>query len=507
MPRENSEQDGIDEDNRTDSPVSRRRFVRLTGATGTAGIVAGCSTQDPNAGTAETGSDGGGAGTSVGGTGDSGGGTVEVATASIEGHREGYRQALHEGGLSDDVEVEFLATSNISGDVQSQYRQWLRADRPKPDIMRMDSGWTIPFIQRGQLENLSNALPEGVVESINNDYFAASVDAVSGPDGNIFGVPYQIGLPTIQYRKDLVEQAGFNPTEENWATEPMSWKRFSQVISQSQEQAGVDYGYAWQASNYVGLSCCTFNELMSSWGGAYFGGLDTLFGPVGERPVTVDGEQVIKALRMGRTLIRGQEDEYAMSGYESISPTDVLQWTEGPSKSQFNDGNAVSLRYWPTAISQAAEVFGDDLGVMPIPYGVEPSASEYEGLGGSAAALGGWNMVLNPNTQNRSAALQVLEAMTSDSFRQYQLTELDLLPPDTAALSEEQIGDVPVWGEYANTLKLAGENAVPRPVTAVWPDESPAIAERVNAVLAGQQAPEAAMSELKGTLEQIENSV
>jgi ABC-type glycerol-3-phosphate transport system substrate-binding protein len=66
--------------------------------------------------------------------------------------------------------------------------------------------------------------------------------------------------------------------------------------------------------------------------------------------------------------------------------------------------------------------------------------------------------------------------------------------------------DVPVWGEYANTLDLAGQNAVPRPVTVVWPDQSPAIAQQVNAVLAGQQSPEEGMSKLKGTLEQIESS-
>ncbi|ESP88718.1 sugar ABC transporter substrate-binding protein [Candidatus Halobonum tyrrellensis G22] len=483
----------------------------MAGATGAAGLVAGCSTRNPDEGSgSETseGTSGGSEGTTTGESGGSAGGSIEIATADIQGHRDAFRQALRDGGLSEDVEISFLATSGISGDVQSQYRQWLQAGRGQPDIMRMDSGWTIPFIQRGQIANLTEALPDETVTSINENYFAATVDAVSDADGNLYGVPYQIGLPTVQYRKDLVEQAGFNPSEENWATEPMSWEKFSNVISQTHQQVDdVDYGYSWQASNYVGLSCCTFNELMSTWGGAYFGGRDTLFGPVGERPVTVDGEQVIQALRMARTFIRGQDDEYALDGYQSISPTDVLQWTEGPSQSQFLDGNSVSLRYWPSALPPAHEEFGDDLGVMPIPYGIPESEAEYEGLGGTISALGGWNMVLNPNTENRSAALQVLQAIDSEPFRQFQLEELDLLPPDTAALGEDRIGDIPVWGEYAETLQIAGENAMPRPVTVVWPDESPAIAERVSAVLAGQEAPDAAMSELKSTLETIESSV
>ena len=500
-----SDDDG--ESGGTTGPVSRRRFVRAAGATGAAGLVAGCSTQDPDASGTEGsgGTDAGGA--TTGDSGSGGGATVEIATADIQGHREGFRQALHEGGLPDDIRVTFLATSGLSGDTQSQYRQWLQAGRATPDIMRMDSGWTIPFIQRGSVVNLDEELPTETVQTITEDYFPASVRAVSGSDDSIYGVPYQIGLPTIQYRKDLVEAAGFSPEENNWATNPLSWKRFSQVVSQTLSQASdVEYGYSWQASNYVGLSCCTFNEIMSSWGGAYFGGMDTLYGPVGERPITVDGEQVLQALRMGRTLING-EGEHSLDGYASISPTNVLQWTEGPSKSQFIDGNAVALRYWPTGISQAAAEFGEDLGVMPIPYGVQPSESQYEGLGGSCAALGGWNMVLNPNSKNRDAATQVLQAITSEPFRRFQLQELDLLPPDAAILEGGNIAQGTVWSDYTDTLTFAGENAVPRPVTAVWPDESTAIADKVNSVLAGQQAPDPAMSELKSTLEQIESSV
>ena len=484
----------------------------MAGATGAAGLVAGCSTRDPGSGGNGNGSEGeggggGGGGTTTGESGGSEGGSIEIATSDVQGHKEGFRQALHEGGLPDNIDVTFLSTSALSGDTQSQYRQWFQASRSTPDLLRMDNGWTIPFIQRGQIVNLSQELPTETVQSINENYFSASITAASDQDGNLYGVPYQIGLPTVQYRKDLVEEAGFNPTEENWATEPMSWEKFSNVISQTKEQAGLDYGYAWQGSNYVGLSCCTFNEMMSSWGGAYFGGMDTLFGPVGDRPITVEEEPVINALRMGRTLIRGQDDEFALEGYQSISPTNVLQWTEGPSQTQFVDGNAVSLRYWPSSLPPAREAFGEDLGAMPIPYGVQPSESKYEGLGGTCSALGGWNMTLNPNSKNKEAALQVLQAMTSDAFRQFQLTELDLLPPDAGILSGGQIEDVPVWGKYADTLNVAGENAVPRPVTVVWPDESPAIAERVSAVLAAQQSPSDGMSQLSDTLEQLENSV
>jgi ABC-type glycerol-3-phosphate transport system substrate-binding protein len=471
------------------SSVSRRKFVRAAGASGVAASLTGWTA--PVAGDVQ----------------NQPSGTVQVAATSEEAqNKEGFVNSLREGGLPESVSIEILATSDITDDIQSQYRQWLSVGRNKPDILRMDVGWTIPFIQRGQIANLSPQLPQEILETINNDYFDAAVEAATGEDGNLYGVPYQTGLPTIQYRKDLVRQAGYNPDQNNWATEPISWQRFSEVVSEAQQQADVDHGFAWQASNYGGLSCCTFNELMTTWGGAYFGSLDNLYGPVGDRPVTVTEQPVLQALRMGRTFIRGQDDQHSLEGFQQISPQNVLQWTEGPSLSAFTDGNAVALRYWPSALPPAHEAFGEDLGVMPIPYGVTPEEAEYEGTGGTAAALGGWAMTLNPNSENQEAALEVLKAFTSDSFRQFQLETLALLPPDIAA-AQQRISQVPVWGEYADTLSIAGENSIPRPVTVVWPDQSPAIAQRVNGVLAGQQAPQPAMNQLQQTLEQIEQSI
>jgi len=482
---------------------SRRRFIQMTGAVGFISGIAGCMGSPQGGGDAQEGQGGSG-----GGNGSSGGKTtIEVAASSAEKENlAGVNKALHQGGLPSNIEVSILSSTGLSGDTQSQFRQWLSAGRAKPDIFRMDVGWTIPFIKRDQIVDLGSKLPKDKTNEIKNNYFPASVDATSGENGNIYGIPYQVGFPTISYRKDLVKKAGFKPDEEEWATNPLSWKKFSKVVGETKKQSGTKFGYAWQAKNYAGLSCCSFNELMTSWGGAYFGGFDNLFGPVGERPVTVDSEPVLQALRMARSFIHGSDEDNTLQGYQGISPTNVLQWSEGPSLSTFTDGNAVALRYWPSAIPPAQEAFGDDLGVMPIPYGVTEDNAEFEGTGGTASALGGWNMTLNPNSNNQDAALKVLEAFTSDSYRQFQLEELALLPPDSAQLNSDAMEDIAIWGEYADTLDIGGKNAVPRPVTVVWPDESPAIAERVNAVLAGQQSPEEGMSTLKKTLEDLEGS-
>jgi ABC-type glycerol-3-phosphate transport system substrate-binding protein len=434
--------------------------------------------------------------------------TVQWAGNQVDKQNAGnINQALQRAGLSNDIQVEVIATSEVSEDVQQQYRQWLSAGRSQPDILRMDSGWTIPFIARNQILNLNQAMSQDAVNRIKQDNFTASVNTASAPNGDLYAVPYFTDLPTIQYRKDWVTDAGFDPEGENWATEPMSWQKFSRVIAQTKQQANTQYGYAWQGANYEGLSCCTFNELMTTWGGAYFGSRDNLFGPVGDRPVTVDEQPVIQAIRMGRTFIHGQGDQSSLQGYQQISPQATLQWTEGPTQSAFMNGNAVAMRWWPSGLYGAAQKYGNRLGVMPIPYGVQPNEAQYEGTGGTAAALGGWHLAVNPNSQNQQAAVQVVEAVSQPEFRNFEFNTLGYLPSDASYLRTNRAQQVDIWGNYIDTLRIAGDSAIPRPVTVVWPDESAAIAESVNGALAQQQAPDQAMSSLKSTLQDIEESI
>ncbi|WP_129113310.1 extracellular solute-binding protein [Halegenticoccus tardaugens] len=470
--------------------VSRRRFVQATGAAGIATGLAGCI---------------------YGGGGGGGDGTTVVwgfDPVAVQNSDEEIRQALHDNGLSDDITVNLNPGSQDTGDRQNKYNQQLRAQETTPDMFLMDSGWTIPFIERGQLLNLSEELSDGDVQTIKNEYFEASVSTAQDGNGNLFGVPVFPDFPSVIYRKDMVEEAGYDPEGDNWATEPMTWQRFSEVIADVQEQAGTRYGFTTQFDIYEGTACCTFNEFMTSWGGAYFGGVDNLFGPVGDRPITVDEQPVLDAIRMMRTFIYGEDDEEALDGYTGgIVPENVLSWQEQDSQGPIINGDAIANRNWPgTIVEVGAEVDHDKIGVMPIPYAVEEGEAQAQGTGGTAAALGGWHMTVNPNTENKDAVLEVIKAAMSEDF---QLTLMEIqgwLPPKPKLFESNKASEVEGIGDYMETLKVAGENAIPRPVTVVWPDQSSAIAEEVNAAVSRDKSPQDAMSSLKSTLESIEQS-
>jgi ABC-type glycerol-3-phosphate transport system substrate-binding protein len=403
----------------------------------------------------------------------------------------------------------------VTDNRQSQYQQWLSSGREDPTLMMMDSGWTIPFIAREQIMNLSQALPSDMVSQVEENYFEASVNTAKGQNGDLFGVPLFPDFPTMQYRKDLLRNAGYSDSDfETWATESMSWAEFSQVTKEAMEaNSDTQYGYTFQANAYEGLSCCDFNEFMTSWGGAYFGNPEeNLFGPIGERPITVDEEPVIQSIRMVRKFIHGSDDSEALgSDYAgNIAPEAVLQWTEEPSRKPFTNGDAIMHRNWPYSIviNGAGDVFGEDLGVFPIPYGVTAEEAEYPMTGGPVAALGGWHMTLNPNSNDLKlrAALQVLQAMMTESFKLDMFRIIGWIPPEPSLLDSDEAAQVDVIGRYTQQLKVAGENAIPRPVTVLWPQQSGRISEAVNNTYAQEVPPQQAMTDLKSQLEEIENS-
>ncbi|WIV66730.1 extracellular solute-binding protein [Natrialbaceae archaeon AArc-T1-2] len=473
--------------------VSRRRFVAAasTAATATGALtVAGCLGRGQEAGTVVM-------------TGD----TDFQDIMRGEGDGPSVQQALWDAGLDEDITVEVRASVDDSAQRMQQYQSALQAGRSPPDVFMMDSGWTIPFILREQTTSLTDELPDDVLERVEDEYLEAALETARHPETDeLHAVPLFPDFGTMLYRKDLLEEAGHDG--DAWEEEPPSWQTFAEATADAVEESGVDFGFTTQAAAYEGLACCTFTEVMSTWGGGYFGGTDDLF-EAGDRPITVDEEPVLDAIRMMRAFVHGQDDPHAMEGYPEISPSTIVQWTEEESLGPFQGGDAVAHRNWPFAIAEtgAEDAFGEDLGVTTMPYAVSEEDAEHDGVGGTAAGLGGWHLTLNPNTDQAEEALQVIEAFTHDEV---MLTIFELqgfLPPIIDLVEEADPDEVGPVARYTDQIRAAGENAVPRPVTDVWPEQSALIFQEVHAAYRGAKSPEVAMDDLNERLEQSEADV
>ncbi|MDS0259864.1 extracellular solute-binding protein [Haloarcula sp. S1CR25-12] len=467
--------------------VDRRRFVRALGATGLAasGGLAGCLSR-----------------------GSAGPQTIEIAAnTDVKENIGQIAGKLHEVGLSDEIELTAIAGVSSSGSRKQQYNRWLSGNLEQPALFMMDSGWSIPFILRDQLVDISEIRP-ALADTIQQEYFETFVRSIEDRTGGLYGVPLFPTTGTMLYRKDLVKEAGFSPERNNWATEPLSWQRFSEVTKETMDATDTRWGFSFQANSYEGLACCDFKEFTGSWGGSYFGEKQNLFGPVGERPVTVDSDPVVNATRMVRTFIEGDTRNPLASVTGDIAPRAVLQWQEETSRRPFSNGNVVMHRNWPYAIAigGAEDAYGRDLGVMPMPYGVTEEQAKYDGYGGTTSSLGGWHVALNPNTPKRERALEVMEAMTEPEMQLFLFELLGWLPPRPALFETERMRQVPVMGRYVETLKLTVENSTPRPVTVAWPQESTKIAQQANAAFSGDGTPSQRMQTLKDQLQAIEEA-
>jgi len=248
-------------------------------------------------------------------------------------------------------------------------------------------------------------------------------------------------------------------------------------------------------------------------GGAYFGDHGNLFGPVGDRPITVNEAPVKDTIRMMRSFMYGPDREDTLDGFPKISNSDLVEFTEEDAREPFTAGDAAFLRNWPYvfSVNLGAADEGtldwdfENHAAMPLPYGIDDGQGEYEGAGGTSHALGGWHLTINPNSQRLEDAVAVLEAFANEDVMLTVFGELGNLPPDpsiTQSADEDTVGEL---ARFLDTLSVAGQNTVPRPVTTAWPDESPLISEEINAAYRGEKAVDQAMSDLENRLGQIEN--
>jgi ABC-type glycerol-3-phosphate transport system substrate-binding protein len=434
-------------------------------------------------------------------------GNTDMADAMHTDDGRSIHEALRAAGLDEDITVEVRAGVNDSTQRMREAQSALQAGRAPPDIFRMDSGWTIPFILREQTVPLADHLPTDLLEAVESEYLDASLETARHPDtGDLHGLPLFVDFGTMLYRRDLVEEAGFDA--DGWSSEPPTWQRFSEMVAETRDETDVEYGFTTQAAAYEGLACCSFNEVMTTWGGAYFGGTENLFS-AGDREVTVDDEPVVDAVRMMRAFIEGGDGEDALEGYRQICPSAIVQWSEIESLGPFADGNAVANRNWPFAIAETGSeaAFGEDLGVMPMPYAVSEAEAEYPGTGGTAAALGGWHLTLNPHSEKLDAATRVLEAFASEEVMLTIFEQLGYLPPALELVESVSVDEVGPVARYTDQIRIAGENAVSRPVTDVWPEQASVIARQVHAAYRGERPPEGALSDLAGRLRRSEAAV
>lgn len=483
------------------SIVSRRSFIRSTGAAGITTAVAGCSggndgTQDANSDTA-----GSQSGQTTNST--SSGTTTVVFNNSLKGKAwEEYKAALHRAGLPDDIELKNTPLPEKSR--KQAWKKWLTTDQKDPDIFMIEPSGA-PFIRRGYLANASKYVSDET-EQIIKEKMPDQLVALYTQKGDIYGVPFLFDIGVLQYRKDLVKKAGYQPDKENWQQNPLSWEKFSKVMRDARDAGGVDYGYGWSTQKHT-LASSNFFEFTASHGGAYWNGVRP-DKKIGEREASLTEKPVTNSIRMGRSFIYGEDDKHSLDGVVSCSPKAVLQWSDDNPVKQMKGGNMAGMRNWTWSVPVLGEekAFGKDLGVMPLPFGVKKSNAMYDGRGGSQSVQSGWYVAINGNTDHPEAAGKVLDAMVTKEAQIALFKHQGYAPTRPKLFESEAVQNMDVIGRYADALAYAAQHTGGFPgLNPLWSRERKMINSKVMASLKQQQAPKTAMKQAAEKVERFED--
>ena len=344
-------------------------------------------------------------------------------------------------------------------------RTQMQAGGEDLDVILGDVIWTAQLAESGWISDLSDRF----TESQRKEFLPGSVEAITY-EGKTFGMPWFTDTGLLYYRKDLLQESGFDGP-------PKTWDELKQMTRKVRENAGLKYGFVFQGAAYEG-GVCDGMEFIWTHGGE-------VLDPNDPTKVLVDSPEAIAGLATERSLIT-----------ERISPEAVTVYKEDESAGAFLNGDAVFLRNWPyvyalVGTSDYPELKPEQVGVSEL-----PSADGEPGNG----TVGDQPLYISSTAKDPDATWKFIQFLTAPEQQKIRAVEGAYLPTRTALYSDPEIQEkVPVVPLAQEAL----QHTRPRPVSPYYSDMSLEMAEQFNASLSGDISPEEAARTLKEQLERF----
>ena len=418
--------------------LSRRQFLKIGGA----GL----------AGTALLGAAGCGGG--GGGSGD----LVFAMGADTSGTLQDLIDMFNEQA---DFNVRYREMPTDTGQYFDQLRTEFQAGASEIDVAGADVIWPAQFAANGWILDVSDRFPE----EDQQQFLESPVQSLIYEDA-IYGVPWAADAGMLYYRQDLLEKSGISEP-------PTTWPDLKEMAQQVAQENDMNAGFVFQGAEYEGGVC---NGLEYIW---THGG-DVLDGD----QVVVDSPEAAAGLETERSMVA-----------DGVAPQAVATYKETETDPAFLGNRVVFARNWPYMYALAGgeypDVKPDQVGVSALPTG--------EG-GPTHSALGGWNMVINANTQKADQAWEFVQWITAQEQQKWRALKATLLPTRKALYEDQEVLDeVPVIRLGSEAL----QTSKPRPVSPYYSDMSLTMAEQFNRALKGEVSPQEAVKTLQQELTSI----
>ena len=344
-------------------------------------------------------------------------------------------------------------------------RTQMQAGGEDLDVILGDVIWTAQLAESDWISDLSDRF----TESQRKEFLPGSVEAITY-EGKTFGMPWFTDTGLLYYRKDLMQESGFDGP-------PKTWDELKQMTLKVREDAGLKYGFVFQGAAYEG-GVCDGMEFIWTHGGE-------VLDPDDPTRVLVDSPEAIAGLATERSMIT-----------EGISPEGVTVYKEDESAGAFLNGDAVFLRNWPyvyalVGTSEYPKLEPEQVGVSEL-----PSADGEPGNG----TVGDQPLYISSTATDPDAAWKFIQFLSAPEQQKIRAVEGAYLPTRTALYSDPEIQEkVPVVPLAQEAL----QHTRPRPVSPYYSDMSLEMAEQFNASLSGDISPEEAARTLKEQLERF----
>ncbi len=361
-----------------------------------------------------------------------------VMVKAFEAQNPGIRLQIVEGPNATNL-IEDLYTS-----------AFLLGDSPY-DLINMDVIWTPKFAAAGWLVDLTDEFSQEELSV----FSAPDVEGGKYQD-RLYRLPIRSDAGMLYYRKDLLEQAGYQP--------PKTFEELVKISKDLQEKGLVRWGYLWQGRQYEGAAAM-FVEVLKGFG-AFWVNPDTL-------EVGLDQPAAIQAVKFLQSTIQ-----------EGISPPGVTTYMEEDTRRIFQNGGAAFLRswpyVWPLANAEDSPIQGK-VGIVPM-IGAEGNT------GGSC--LGGWGLGISKTTKHPKEALKAIRFLTSQAPQKEFILEAGYVPSRKSLFTDPAI--VAKYSYYPQFLQVV-QKAVLRPPIAQYAQASDILQRYLSAALTNQMTAEQAM--------------
>lgn len=341
-----------------------------------------------------------------------------------------------------------------TGASHDQYVTTFSSKSAEIDVFDADVIWPAEFAQAQYALELDRFIE---ADGINmDDYFPGTVQS-GNFNGRQYAMPKYTDAGLLFYRKDIVE------------TPPKTWDELFDMASELKGKEGTEFGYLMQANQYEGLVCNAV-EFIAAYGGQV---VDENNEVVVDTPETVAG--ITKMV------------EFVNSDFV---PSNILSFQETETNNAWVGGQSVFARNWPYMQStsedkEASEVAGN------VGFAVLPS-----GDGTNAATLGGWMSMINRYSENQEAAWEFVKFMSGPEGQKISAVDGGRAPTIEALYDDEEVKEAAVLfsnEEFVATL----QNAVPRPVSPIYPVISDIMQVELSKALAKDITPEEAAKNMQ----------